>query len=339
MAFSRKSFITNSFLGLGSLLLTSASKKSSTGNFNGIVKPNRLPHNARLGLVAPASPIYDPSDFDQMVESLTEIGYELVLGEHVKDRNGYLAGKDEDRVADIHAMFADNSIDGILCIRGGYGSNRILDLIDFQVISANPKPFIGFSDITSLHMAILKKTGLVTFHGPVGKSDWNMFTTNSWNSVLIEGESPTFEVPDDQEDAFLINPGTSRGHLVGGNLTVLTSLIGSDYLPDFNGAILFLEDVGEDVYRVDRMFSQLRLAGILDQISGLVFGKCTNCSAGANSLSLKEVLEGYLIPLNIPAFYGAMISHEEQNITLPVGIQAEINADKKTIQLLESGTL
>jgi len=339
MAFSRKSFITNSFLGLGSLLITSAFKKSSTGNFNGIVKPNRLPRNARLGLVAPASPIYDPSDFDQMIESLTELGYELVLGEHVKDRNGYLAGKDEDRVADVHAMFADNTIDGILCIRGGYGSNRILDLIDFEVISANPKPFIGFSDITSLHMAILKKTGLVTFHGPVGKSDWNMFTTNSWNSVLIEGENPTFEVPDDQEDAFLINPGTSRGHLLGGNLTVLTSLIGSDYLPDFNGAILFLEDVGEDVYRVDRMFSQLKLAGILDQISGLVFGKCTNCSAGGNSLSLKEALEGYLNPLNIPAFYGAMISHEEQNITLPVGIQAEINADKKTIQLLESGTL
>lgn len=303
------------------------------------VIPKALPKNATLGLVAPASPIYSKTEFDQMIVDLNDLGYNLVLGNHVDDRYGYLAGKDEDRVEDLHQMFSNPAIDGILCIRGGYGSNRILELIDFNLIAANPKPFIGFSDITSLHMAIYKNTGLITFHGPVGKSSWPEYTRNSWVDVLQDAKNPLYEIPSEQKDAaYTINSGKSTGILLGGNLTVLTSLLGSDYLPSFDNAILFLEDVGEDIYRVDRMF-QLKLSGILNKINGLAFGKCTNCDESANGLSLQQVFDDYLSDLEIPAFYGAMISHEELNLTIPVGVQATIDGDAKTIELLEPGTL
>ncbi len=304
------------------------------------VIPKALPKNATLGLVAPASPIYSKTEFDQMLVDLSDLGYNLVLGNHVDDRYGYLAGKDEDRAADLHQMFSNPSIDGVLCVRGGYGSNRILELIDFDVIAANPKPFIGFSDITSLHMAIFKKTGMITFHGPVGKSSWPEYTRKSWVDVLHNGMQPKYEIPDEQKDAsYTINSGKATGVLLGGNLTVLTSLLGSNFLPEFDNAILFLEDVGEDIYRVDRMLSQLKLSGILDKINGFVFGKCTNCDESANGLSLKQVFDDYLSEIDIPAFYGAMISHEELNLTIPVGVQATIDADTKTIDLLEPGTL
>ncbi len=336
MAFSRKSFLTSSFMGFSSLFL---GRGISSNTKKTIIKPKRLPEGAKLGLVAPASPIYAQSDFNRMIRSLSDLGYELVLGDHIEDRKGYLAGSDENRVADLHRMFQDNSIDGILCTRGGYGSNRILDLIDFELIKANPKPFIGFSDITSLHMAIYKETGLITFHGPVGKSYWNDFTVDSWSSILHEGNAPLYRTPGDQSDSFTINTGSAEGILLGGNLTVLTSLLGSDYLPEFDGSILFLEDIGEDIYRIDRMFSQLALSGILKKINGLVFGKCTECNQNSNSLSLQEVLSHYLVPLNVPAFYGAMISHEEQNWTIPVGVQAKINANLQTIEILEPGVV
>lgn len=333
MSLSRKNFLSISGLGLASGFL-----KGSKNNLNSeLIKPKKIKKGATLGLVAPASPVYDSSQFDEMIVTLQELGYELKLGKHVKDRNGYLAGKDKDRAQDVMDMFSDPEVDAILCVRGGWGCNRILPFIDYDVIKNNPKPFIGFSDITSLHMAFLHKTGLVTFHGPVGKSDWNEFTLSAWDEVLIKGKKATFKIPDDQEDSFVINSGKASGRLLGGNLTVLTAMIGSEYLPDFTGSILFLEDVGEDVYRIDRMLTQLKLAGILDQLNGFVFGKCTDCSAGKNSLTLKEVFDDHISLLDIPAFYGAMISHEKENITLPVGIQATINANDKSIRLLEPG--
>lgn len=303
------------------------------------IKPKHLAKNATIGLVAPASPIYNDVEFERMLTNLKNLGYNLVLGKHVRDKRGYLAGKDEDRAADLNAMFLNPEIDAILCIRGGWGSNRILPLIDFNLIKNNPKIFVGFSDITSLHLAIQAKTGLVTFHGPVGKSEWNSFTLKAWNAVLQQGQAPEFRIPETETDWYTINPGVAKGRLLGGNLTVLTSLIGSNYLPDFDGAILFLEDVGEDAYRIDRMLTQLRLSGMLEKLNGFVFGKCTKCSDSGNSLSLKQVFEDHLHELKIPAFYGAMISHEEQNITLPVGVQALINADTGTIKLLEPGVL
>lgn len=274
-----------------------------------------------------------------MLNTLKELGYSLKLGDHVRDKYGYLAGKDEDRASDLMAMFQDDDVEAVLCIRGGWGCNRILPLLDYKVIQANPKPLIGFSDITSLHLAIQHKTGLVTFHGPVGKSEWNDFTLNSWDEVLLKGKKAMYSIPEDETDTFVVNTGKAKGRLLGGNLSVLTAMIGSEYVPDFEGAILFLEDVGESVYRVDRMLTQLKLAGILDQINGFVFGKCTNCDVGTNSLSMKEVFAHHIGLLDIPAFYGAMISHEDKNVTLPVGVEAEIDAENKSIRLLEPGVI
>ena len=338
MALSRKSFLAHSVIGLNSLFFK---KKLDVNSlvYRTTIKPKRLPNNARIGLIAPASPIYSSVKFNNMINSLEGLGYSLVFGDHIKDRNGYLAGLDSDRVADLHTMFKNKNIDGILCIRGGYGSNRLLDLIDFDIIKQNPKPFIGFSDITSLHLAIYTKTKVVTFHGPVGKSEWNKFTKDSWNSILHQAATPKYYIPENQKNTFTINSGTAEGILLGGNLTVLTSLLGSDYLPEFDGAILFLEDIGEDVYRVDRMLSQLFLSGILKKINGFVFGKCTDCEMSTYSLSLKEILDHYIKPLHIPAFYGAMISHEQQNLTIPVGVYASIDASNKSIKLLEPSVL
>lgn len=335
MSISRKNFLSLVGLSTASGLITGSN--SFHKNDSELIKPKRLQKGATIGLVAPASPIYSDEQFDSMITNLEELGYTLLLGKHVRDRNGYLAGKDNDRAQDLVDMFANPSIDAVLCVRGGWGCNRILPYIDFEIIKENPKPLIGFSDITSLHLAIQHKTGLVTFHGPVGSSDWNEFTLNSWNEVLFEAKKAEYLLPEDQEDSYVISTGEANGRLLGGNLTVLTAMIGSEYLPDFDGAILFLEDVGEDIYRIDRMLTQLKLSGILGKLNGFIFGKCTNCDEGGNSLSLKQVFDDHLSLLDIPAFYGAMISHEEKNITLPVGINAHMNSDKRSIRLLESG--
>jgi muramoyltetrapeptide carboxypeptidase len=336
MSISRKRFLQLG--GIASVAPALGSLKKPTWKRD-LIKPKRLFKGCTLGLVAPGSPIYSDSDFEDMITNLKGLGYKLKLGKHVKDRNGYLAGTDKNRADDLMNMFRDDDVDGILCIRGGWGCNRILPLIDFSVIQSNPKALIGFSDITSLHMAIQNRLGLITFHGPVGKSDWNDFTVDSWDRVLLKGEKPGFAVPEGEDDDFVINAGEASGKLLGGNLTVLTSMMGSEYVPDFNGAILFLEDVGEDVYRIDRMLTQLKLNGILDQINGFVFGKCTDCSAGSNSLSLKEVFADHLSKYDIPAFYGAMISHEDKNITLPIGIEATIRTADRSIQLNESAVI
>jgi muramoyltetrapeptide carboxypeptidase len=341
MAFTRKDFLrTSALASLSSLVLKEASTQSRLSTNNSpIIKPKALQRGDTLGLVAPASPIYDPDDFDKMMVDLMNLGFKLKLGKHVRNQRGYLAGTDKHRAEDLMNMFKDPDVDGVMCVRGGWGCNRTLPHVDFNVIRNNPKVFCGFSDITSLHMAIYKECDLHTFHGPVGASNWNDFTTDAFTRVIMKGQTPTFRIPEDDTDHFIITSGAAKGKLLGGNLTVLTSMIGSKYVPSFKNAVLFIEDVGENIYRIDRMITQLKLAGILDEISGFVFGKCTDCDSGANSLSIQQVLDDHIKPLNIPAFYGAMISHADDNITLPVGIDAEIDADQKTIRILDSGVV
>lgn len=337
MSISRKQFLKNT--GLASLGLAGLSKSPSNNEktiSNELILPKAISWNSTIGLVAPASPIYDSSQFDEMISTLNELGFDLKLGQHVQDQYGYLAGTDEDRAQDLMSMFTDPEVDAILCVRGGWGCNRIIDLLDYEIIKANPKPLIGFSDITSLHNAILSKTGLVSFHGPVGKSEWNSFTKNSFEEVLINKKRGVYDLDELQIDAFTITKGTAEGPLLGGNLSVLVAMLGSDYLPSFDNAILFLEDVGEDVYRLDRMLTQLKLNGILDQISGFIFGKCTNCDAGSNSLTIPQLFDDLIKPLNIPAYYGAMISHEKLNVTIPVGIRARMNAEEMNFEALSS---
>jgi muramoyltetrapeptide carboxypeptidase len=313
------------------------------------VKPKRLSAGDRVALVSPAGATFNTVDLDIARESLEALGLVVQNGDHLLDRHGYLAGADKDRAADINRYFADPSIRAVLPIRGGWGSSRMLPYIDFDVIAKNPKVFLGFSDITALHMAIQAKTGLVTFHGPNGSGRWDAFSVDWVRRVIFDAQAVTFENLHDKGEFLVqtenriqtITPGTARGRILGGNLSVLAGIIGSAYLPDFEGAILFLEDVGEDLYRIDRMLTTLKLAGVLDKISGVVFGECTECEPGEGygSLTLREILDDIIAPLKVPAWHGAMIGHRIPQFTIPEGIQVEIDAGAGLIRMLEPAVL
>ena len=310
------------------------------------LKPDRLKPGDVVGLINPAGATYQTSDIDEVKESLAALGLGFKMGEHVLDRYGYLAGKDQDRAKDMNTLFEDPSVQAILAVRGGWGCNRILPLLDYDLYRRNPKVLMGYSDITSLLVAVYARSGLVTFHGPVGTSTWNQFSVDYVRRILFNGEMVTMQNPTATGDNLTrtkdrietITPGTARGRLVGGNLSVLTAMVGSPYLPSWKNAILFVEDDGEQVYRIDRMLTQLQLAGILSQLAGFVFGKCTNCGPGEGygSLTLEEVLADHIKPLGIPAWYGAMIGHIENKFTVPVGIEAEIDAERGTIRMTET---
>lgn len=313
----------------------------------GVVKPPRLRASDTVGLVAPASATFNTVDLEIARESLQALGLTVKVGRHVLARHGYLAGKDKERAADINAFFADPDVRAVLPIRGGWGSSRVLPHLEFDRIRRNPKILLGYSDITALLLAVHARTGLMTFHGPNGLGRWDAWSLEYFKRVLFEGEAVTLQNPRNlsEKNALTqtehrvqrITPGTARGRLLGGNLTVLTAILGSPYVPSFEGAILFLEDVREDLYRVDRMFTQLKLAGILQKIRGFVFGTCAECGPGEgfSSLTLEEILADHIKPLNVPAWFGAMIGHQMQQWTVPVGSHVQIDADAGTITMLE----
>ena len=303
--------------------------------------PNKLNANSTLGIVAPAS-IIKSDALEKAEEAFTEQGYSLKIGKYVANKYGYFAGTDQERAEDLVAMFADQEVDAILIAQGGWGCSRILPYLDFEIIKANPKPLIGFSDVTALLLAIYAKTGMVTYHGPNALSEWNDFTTTQFDRILLKGESMTYQgyLPSEgtaTDKRFTIMPGTANGFLIGGNLTVMTTLMGSEYLPNFEGAILFLEDIDEAVYKVDRMLTHLKLVGVLKQVNGIVFTSCNACSANDDTYdySLRKMLIDQLKPLGKPAFFGMNIGHVREKYTLPLGISAQLNASAGTLQLLE----
>jgi muramoyltetrapeptide carboxypeptidase len=305
-----------------------------------ILKPTRLKVGDTVGLISPAG-VVDQKTVDEFTKILLELGLKVKLGNHILDRYGYLAGKDRDRAADVNGMFADPSVAGIFTMAGGWGCNRILPLLDYNLIRQNPKIIMGFSDVTSLILAIYARSGIITFHGPLATSTWNQFSVEHVQRILFDGEAILFRnlLSTSVET---ITSGKVKGRLVGGNLSLVTALVGSGYLPDWEKNILFVEEVREDVYRVDRMLTQLKLAGILDKIVGFIFGQCTKCTPGEDnepSLTLQEVLLEHIKPLGIPAWYGSMIGHIPDKFTLPLGVEVEIDADLGVIRMLESAVI
>jgi len=274
------------------------------------------------------------------------LGFRVKTGAHHAARRGHLAGSDAARAGDLNAAFADDEVKAVICVRGGSGAARVLPLLDYDAIRANPKVLLGYSDITALHNAILARSGLVTFHGPNGTGSWNRFNADQFERLFFQRELMQYrnlveagdELVPRRNRTLTIAGGKASGELVGGNITVLTALAGSPYLPDFTGKILFLEDVAEAPYRVDRMLSTLKLMGALDRIAGFVFGECTDCDPGEGygSLTLDEILDDYIRPLGIPAYRGAMIGHIRQQFIVPVGGKVEMDADAGTFRLLES---
>ena len=298
-----------------------------------------------VGLISPSAATSERIQIQFAVEALEALGFKVKQGENLANRRGHLAGTDEERANDLNAMFADPEVKAVICIRGGSGAARILPLINYDQIRNNPKPILGYSDITALHHAIYAQTGLITFHGPNGTGSWNSFNVKQFEKIFFEQEQVTFENERVKEDDLVIKknriqtiyPGVATGDLFGGNLTVLTALAGSPYLADFTDKILFLEDIGEEPYRIDRMMSTLKLMGALDKIKGFVFGQCTDCdpSSGYGNLTLDELFDDYILPLNIPAYRGAMIGHIPKQFILPMGVRVTLNANKGTIQMEE----
>jgi muramoyltetrapeptide carboxypeptidase len=313
------------------------------------LKPKRLAAGDTVGLVSPASATWSTVDVQIATESLEALGFKVRPGAHMLERHGYLAGDDKARAADLNDMFADRSVAAVHAIRGGWGSSRLLPYLDFESIRRNPKIIIGYSDITALLLSIRARTGLVTFHGPIGMGRWDTFSLDYYKRVLLGAERVTYSnkqgISADRNSLTqtefrvqTIAPGTARGTLLGGNLTVLTTMLGSPYLPDWDDAIFFCEDVHEELYRIDRMLTQLKLAGVLGKIKGFVFGGCSECTPGDGygSLTLEEIFNDHIKPLGVPAWQGAMIGHAQPQWTLPEGAQVQIDATAGTITLLES---
>lgn len=309
------------------------------------IKPPRLSPGDLVAMVNPAGATAHRVEVEIVTESLEALGLRVKHGRHLLDRYGYLAGTDVERADDLNRQVTDPEVRGVVAVRGGWGCARILPLTDFDALREQPKVLVGYSDVTALLLGVHARTGLVTFHGPVGLGPWNSFTVDYFRRVLFQAEAVTFRNPERRGDNLVqvhdriqtIRSGTARGRLLGGNLTVLTALLGSSYLPDWKGCILFLEDIREEIYRVDRMLTQLKLAGILEQAAGFVFGKCTDCdpSQSYGSLTLDQLFDDHIKPLGIPAFHGAMIGHITEKFTLPVGVEAELDASAGTIRLLE----
>jgi muramoyltetrapeptide carboxypeptidase len=333
---SRRQFVSSlSALGLVGL----AGHEGYAGT---VLKPGRPRPGDTVGLVRPATAAFVSEPVEIMVEALESLGFEVVLGENYFARHGYFGGADTDRAADINHFFRDPDIRMIVA-SGGWGGARLLPLIDYGAVRDNPKVFLGYSDVTALHTAIHARTGLVTFHGP---APLNNFSADYFRRVVMNGEAVSMRNLSGITDNTLVQTenriqtiagGTARGRILGGNLTVLTTILGSPYLPDWQDSILFIEDVNEAIYRVDRMLTQLSLAGVLGKISGFVFGRCTECGPGEGygALSMEQVLREHIEPLGIPAFSGSMIGHIEEQFTIPLGIPVEIDATAGTILMLE----
>ena len=309
-----------------------------------LLRPARLVPGDVVGLVDSASATWEPIDIDIVEETLTALGLVARRGVHLLDRRGSLAGSDRDRAADVMAMFTDPSVKAVLPVRGGWGCARILPHLDFDAIRRNPKVLMGYSDLTALLLAIHARTGLVTFHGPNGASDWNPTSTDFFSRVVLKAEAVMFTNPRDRGETLAqteyriktITPGVARGRLLGGNLSVLTALLGSPYLPDFRDAILFLEDVNEAPYRIDRMLTQLSLAGVLAGARGVIWGTCHECEpdAGFGSPTIPDLLDDHVKPLGVPAWRGALVGHIDRQFTLPIGADVEIDATAGSIRML-----
>lgn len=309
-------------------------------------RPPRLRPGDTVGLVEPAYFTADAFDLEQVQATIRAMGLVPKPAPNLLSRHGYLAGTDQERARAVNAMFADREVRAIFAMRGGWGSARTFPWLDFNLIRANPKLLIGFSDITAFHLALAARTDCPSIHGPNAGSAWGELSWDSFRRLVFEAETPTWRSPAGRDDRLAPrNPirtfraGRASGPLLGGNLTVLTSLVGTPYLPSFDGAILFIEDTDEAQYRIDRMLTQLSLSGILGRVAGVVFGQCTDCvarnSSSIGGFTLSEVLAHHLTPLGVPAFQGALFGHVENQFSIPVGIRAEIDATAGTIRMLE----
>ena len=302
------------------------------------LKPAVLKPGDLVGMITPASNVPNEEEsYAKLARNMESMGLKVRFGQNVRKHPGYIAGPEDGRLADLHAMFADPEVKGVFCIRGGYGSPQLLDGINYPLIRKNPKVFLGYSDITALHLAIHQQTGLVTFHGAAWNRELTPFTMEHLKRVLFDA-SPSGKVPVAPDHSLkALAGGKAQGRITGGNLSLIATLLGTPYEIDTRGAILCVEDVGEDPYRIDRMFTQLRLAGKLNGIAGLVWGECHNCIPKTlPPYEMTEVYARILSKLKCPVLTGLRFGHTDDQVTLPYGVMASLDADQGELSLLES---
>jgi Uncharacterized proteins, homologs of microcin C7 resistance protein MccF len=310
------------------------------------IRPPRLARGSRVALVAPAGPLLERDDLTRAEALCRALGYEPRMGPNTARRYGYFAGTDEERLADLNGALRDPEIAAVWCIRGGYGVTRILDRVDFDALARRPRPLIGYSDITAVLNAAFHHTGVVTFHAPMARVAMPPFSRRHFERVLASAEPagrlgrlpapPDVLLPRENRITTL-RGGLAEGPLLGGNLSLLQCLVGTPHLPDLDGAILFLEDVGEDLYRVDRMLAHLRMVGTLARLAGVAIGRFTDLerSMSDGALGFDEVLATYFLPLGIPVACGFPVGHIDDQWTLPLGVRARLDADAGELELLE----
>ena len=294
------------------------------------IKPQHLEPGDRIGIIAPAGPV-DRDEIQPAIDLIKQKGYQTLISRNLYKKKGYLAGSDDARLDDLLSMFSNKSVKAIFCARGGYGTIRLLDKIDYDLIKKNPKIIAGYSDITALLFAIFRNTGLVTFHGPVLR-DLVRGRKNNLNDLLKLLSSKTPHELDLSEGA-VIKEGHAGGILMGGNLSLICSLAGTPFMPGMKGVILFIEDKGEPLYRIDRMLSQLKLAGIIEGLSGLIAGSFTNCGdiKDINSI-LRDIASG----TGIPVVSGLPVGHDRKNKAIPLGIHADLDTKGRRLSFSET---
>jgi muramoyltetrapeptide carboxypeptidase len=311
-----------------------------------IIKPPRLRKGDLIGLVTPASTPSTEEKIQKGAQYFEHLGYRVKLGKYIRSEHGYLAGTDEHRAADFNEMVRDKNVKAIFAIRGGYGTPRILQMIDYRMLKANPKIIVGHSDITGLQLAVFRKTGLVAFSGPMtGVEMWNGIDPyteeNLWRLLTSTKKIGVLENPKDEPLKILKN-GNARGQLLGGNFSLLACLMGTPFQPRLRGSILFLEDVEEAPHRVDRMLAQLLNAGVLPALAALVFGKFTDCNPSDPNkpyLTIDQVQEEYAEKIKCPVLANFQYGHIARKLTLPIGLHAALNTKQNRIEIKESAVL
>jgi muramoyltetrapeptide carboxypeptidase len=304
-------------------------------------KPTRLKHGDLIGIVSPASRIVDPTRIEKGVAYLERQGYRTVLGKNILHTYGYLAGTDEERIADLHEMFVHPEVKAIMCIRGGYGTPRLLSLINYRLVARHPKIFVGYSDITSLQLALWKKCGLVSFQGPMVGVDLadplDTYTEELFWRLLTSPKKAGQVIPSG-EPVSVVRSGKASGRLLGGNLAHLVAIMGTVHQPSLKDSLLFVEDIGEEPYRIDRMLTQLRHAKVLDQARAILGGQFTDCGPKdpeKPSLSIETIFQEIGGMISKPILAGIPFGHEARKMTIPMGIRGRVDADAHTLEFLE----
>jgi muramoyltetrapeptide carboxypeptidase len=301
-------------------------------NNDKIRTPARLKPGDTIGVAAPAGP-FDPETFSRGIRFLEEMGFKVYLPHGLFESSGYFAGSDRHRADCVNRLFADPSIDAVICARGGYGSLRILHLLDYEAIKSNPKIFVGFSDITAILHTLLNRCGLVTFHGPVVTSlaDGTNVARQALYQAIATADRPEIPAP----EGITVKPGTGSGILCGGNLATLCHLVGTPFAPSFADMIVFLEDRGEAPYRIDRMLSHMKIAGCFEGIAGMVLGTFEKCGTLRDVLRIVgDIFEDTAVPI----LAGLEAGHCKNNTTIPMGVEATLNADDHTLFLHRAAT-